>query len=198
MNLQVNLLKKTEQRYQGMVSMKLLMTGSIALFAGILLIFLMLSAIAKASFNSNMQHARTEWARQEPVAAAVRQQSEAAERNRKTLALLDEWSGRTNAPMHRILHEVQSRVPEQVQLSRFQAGRTPDDGGGNAEHWLQINGWSVGRGGDLRALDFKNRLNDSAAVRGFCGEIRLISSQRESGETWLFALEGRMAAEDGK
>lgn len=195
MNLQVNLLKKTEQRYQGIVSMKLLIAGSVAVFAGILLIFLLLSGIAKMTLNANIERARSEWTQREPVAGVIRGQSEAAAQNRRTLSMLEEWSGRVNAPMYKILHDLQQCVPAQIQLSRLYAGVVPDPEKGTPEFRMQLNGWAVGQGGDLLAVDFKRDLNDNPVIRNFCSEIRLVSSQRETGDVWLFALEGSKKAE---
>lgn len=198
MNLQINLLKKNEQRYQGIVSMKVLVVGASAVFIGILVIFFLLAVIAKGSLNASLEHARREWARQEPVEAAIRRQSEAAACNGRTLSMLEGWAERTGAPMYQIMHELQCSVPAQMQFSRLYAGVMPNENSGKPEYQLQLSGWAVGKGGNLLAVEFKRSLNANEVIRNFCGEIRLVSSQREMGEVWLFALEGRKTVEGGK
>ncbi|GEM_PF-1304067 len=198
MNLQINLLKKSEQRYQGIVSMKVLIAGSIAVFVGILLIFFLLSSVARVTLNANIERARRQWSRQESIVTAIRKQSEAAASNHRTLTVLEGWSKRTGAPMYKIMHELQRSVPAQMQLSRLYAGIMPNEGSGRSEYQLQLNGWAVGKGGNLLAVEFKRSLNANDVIRNFCNEIRLVSSQREMGEVWIFALEGRKPVEDEK
>jgi len=198
MNLQINLLKKAEQRYQGIVSMKVLVAGSVAVFVGILLICLLFSSIARVALNANIERARREWSRQEPIATAVRKQSEALAQNRQTISVLEGWSKRTGAPMYKIMHELQRSVPAQMQLSRLYAGVMPNERSGKPEYQLQLSGWAVGKGGNLLAVKFKRNLNANEVIRNFCNDIRLVSSQREMGEVWIFALEGRKPVEDEK
>jgi hypothetical protein len=191
MNLQINLLKKSEQRYQGIVSMKVMVLGSAAGFAGFLLLFGMLAGIARVTVLANLERTRREWTRQEPLAAVVRLQTAAIVANRKTHASLDEWSERTGAPVFKIIRELQSSVPTHIQLSRAFVGITDTGSSGHPECVLQLSGWAEGEGGELLAVEFKRNLNNSSELRGFCDEVRLISSRRESDTSWVFSLEGK-------
>ncbi len=196
MNLHLNLLKKNERRYQGIVSMKVMVMGAVAVFGGILLLFFVLSGIAKVTVLANLERTRREWTRMEPVAAIIRMQTAAASANRRTRASLDEWSERTGAPLHKMMRELQNSVPTQVQLSRVFAEMTESGSSGHPECVLQLSGWAVGEGGEMLAVEFKRNLNNSKELRSFCDEVRLISSRRESGASWVFALEGKRIIEE--
>ncbi len=196
MNLQINLLKKNERRYQGIVSMKFMVLGAAAVFGGILLLFFVLAGIAKVTVMANLERTRREWTRQEPVAAIIRMQTTAISANRRTRTSLDQWSERTGAPFHRIMRELQRSVPGQIQLSRIYAGMTESGSSGQPECVLQLSGWAVGEGGELLAVEFKRNLNYSKQLKSFCGEMRLISSRRESDASWTFSLEGKRILEE--
>jgi len=191
MNLQVNLLKKSERRYQGIVSMKVMVMGAVAVFGGILLLFFVLTGIAKVTTLANLERTRREWTRQMPVASAIRQQSAAALANRKTSASLDAWAARGGAPFHKIMRDLQRSVPSQIQLSRIYLGMSESGSSGHPESVLKLSGFAVGEGGELLAVEFKRNLNNSKQLRSFCDEVRLISSRRESGASWVFSLEGK-------
>lgn len=196
MNLQVNLLKKSERRYQGIVSMKVIVMGSAAVFVGILLLFFVLAGIAKVTVLANLERTRREWIRQEPRAAIIRMQTTAASANRRTLASLNKWSERTGAPLYQIVRELQGSVPAQIQLSRVYAGMTEAGSSGHPECVLQLSGWAVGKGGELLAVEFKRNLNNTKHLKSFCNEVRLISSRRESPASWSFSLEGKRIIEE--
>jgi len=77
------------------------------------------------------------------------------------------------------------------ELTRFYAGQEQASDEDPVYYTLRFSGRSLG---ELTAVDAKRQLNADAGLRRFCGEIKLVSSQRESGETWIFALEGRRMA----
>ena len=191
MNLYVNFLKKNEQRYQGIVSMKVMVLGSAAVLIGILALFFVLAGIHKVTLMAHLERTRREWTRLEPISAAIQQQADAAHSNRKAYEAIQEWTRRTGAPLYKILRELQRSVPTQVQIFRLEAGVFPDMKNGNSECSLQLNGRAEGAGGELLAVEFKRNLNGSTEVKNFCNEVRLVSSQREAGDVWVFAMEGR-------
>ena len=72
MNLQVNLLLKSERRYQGMVSMKVLALSSVSVLAAVTILVFLLAGISRMTLNSNLDRARHEWNLLDPQAAAIR------------------------------------------------------------------------------------------------------------------------------
>ena len=191
MSLQVNLLKKTERRYQGIVSMKVMALGSVSVLAGITVLVFSLAGISKVTLNANLDRARREWERLNPLVSVVRTSQTAAAVNRKTLAGLEGWSQGDHLSMFSILRAVQSRIPAQMMVDNFYTGIEQASDKDPAYCTLRLSGRSQG---ELTAVEAKRQLNANAEVRGFCGEVKLVSSQRESGDIWIFALEGRRPA----
>lgn len=193
MNLQVDLLKKTERRYQGIVSTKVMVIGSVGVLAGTTILVLSLVMLSKATQNANFKRAHREWERLSPLATAARRSGVAAEENRKTIARLDLWAKGGSASMHTILREVQRELPEMVQLNNLRAGFQEKAVEQPAAYHLRLSGRALG---ELVAVEAKRKLTDNQKIQTFCGDIRLVSSEREQGDIWTFALEGRRQMED--
>jgi hypothetical protein len=190
MSLQVNLLKKVERRYQGIVSMKVIALSSISLLAGITILVFLLAGISKMTLNANLDRARREWKRLDPQAAVIRSGQAAVDINRKTLSEMDVWAKGDHPSMFSILRAVQSQIPAQMSLDRCYAGLEQYESD-PAYYTLRLSGRAQG---ELTAVEAKRQLNSAAGLRRFCGEVKLVSSQREAGEIWIFSLEGRRLA----
>ena len=195
MNLQVNLLKKTEQRYQGIVSMKVMALSSVSLLASITIMVFLLAGISRMSLNNNLDRARREFKRLDPLANAVRSAQTAIEANRKTLATLEGWSQGDCPSMFILLRSIQSGIPAPMTLDNLYAGLEQEVDSKPGYYTLRISGRAQG---ELTAVDAKRQLNSSAELRRFCGETKLVSSQREAAEKWMFLLEGRRLAGGAK
>jgi len=196
MNLQVDLLKKTERRYQGIVSMKVMALGSVSVLAGITVLVFLLAGISKMTLSANLDHARQEFGRLEPLAAVIRNDQSAIDANRKTLSDLEKWAQGDHLSMFVVLRAVQSEVPAQMALENLYAGMEQEDETKPVYYYtLRLSGRAQG---ELTAVDAKRKLNSRAELRRFCGEAKLVSSQRETGEKWIFALEGRRLAGGAK
>jgi hypothetical protein len=97
--------------------------------------------------------------------------------------------------MYSVLRSVQENVPAQMMLYHFSAGAEQVSEKDPLTCTLRISGTA---NGELTAVDAKRQLNADAGLRSFCGEIKLISSQRHFGESWAFVLEGCRLAEGAK
>lgn len=190
MSLHINLLKKTERRFQGIVSMKVIVLGSVSLLASITVLVFLLAGISRVRLNSNLERTRHASERIEPQAALVRNAQAATAANRKTLAELKSWAEGDHPVMFGILRAAQSQIPAQMALENFYAGLDQEGIGKEASSYyiLRLSGRVRG---ELTAVEAKRQLNADDGLRRFCGEIKLVSSQREVGETWIFSLEGR-------
>lgn len=195
MSLQINLLKKTERRYQGIVSMKVIVLSSISLLVLITVFAFLLAGISRVRLNSSLERARRASGRIELQANQLRSAQAATAANRKALADLQKWAQSEHAPMYRILRAVQSRIPPQMALGILYAGLENNVADDKPNYILRFSGRAQG---ELTTVDTKRQLNENAEVRGFCGEVRLVSSQRDMGEIWTFSLEGRRPAGDTK
>lgn len=195
MSLQINLLRKTERRYQGIVSMKVIVLSSISLLAAITVLVFLLAGISRMRLNTNLDRTRRASDRIEPQAVLVRNAQAATAANRKTLADLQQWAQKDHFPMFSILRAVQSRIPARMTLENFYAGLENNLADGKPNYTLRFSGRAQG---ELTAVEAKRQLNENAEVRGFCGEVKLVSSQRDTGEIWIFALDGHRLAEGDK
>jgi len=195
MSLQINLLRKTERRYQGIVSMKVIVLSSISLLAAITVLVFLLAGISRMRLNANLDRTRRASDRIEPQAVLVRNAQAATAANRKTLADLQKWAQSDHFPMFSILRAVQSRIPARMTLENFYAGLENNLADGKPNYTLRFSGRAQG---ELTAVDAKRQLNENAEVSGFCGEVKLVSSQRDTGEIWIFALDGHRLAEGDK
>ncbi|MFA6174662.1 MAG: hypothetical protein WC701_13405 [Kiritimatiellales bacterium] len=191
MSFQVDLLKKTERRYQGIVSMKVMALSSVSVLASVTILVFSLAGISKMTLGANLDRARREFSRLDSQAAAVRNDQAAIDANRKTLSDLEKWSQGDHFSMSVILRAVQSEIPAQMALENLYAGLEQEDSTKPVYYTLRLSGRALG---ELTAVDAKRQLNSSAELRRFCGEAKLVSSQRETGESWIFALEGRRLA----
>jgi hypothetical protein len=194
MSLQVDLLKKVERRYQGIVSMKVMAVGSVSVLAGITILVFLLAGVSKMTLSANLDRARNEFGRLDPQAAMIRNGQSALEGNRKTLAELESWAKGEQPSMHVILRAVQREIPAQMVLENLYAGLEQVSEADSAFYTLRLSGRAQG---ELIAVDAKRRFNSCAELRRFCGEVKLVSSQRETGEKWILAFEGRRQAERG-
>ncbi len=188
MNLQINLLAKIERRYQGIVSMKVMVLGSVGVLAGITVLILSLAGISRMTLNANLDRARREWERLNPRATTVRDAGYAATANRDMLKKLENWAKGGDVPMHSVLRAVQSEIPGQMQFNNLFVGIQDNEDTKGSHYILRMSGRAQG---ELIAVETKRKLNANSDVRGFCGEVRLISSNREEGDRWIFALEGK-------
>ncbi len=195
MSLQINLLKKTERRYQGIVGMNVMVMGSVSVFAGITILTFLLAGISKITMSANLERARHEWKLLEPKAAVLRAAQDAAFANHKKLSELKNWSEGACLPMYSVLRSVQESVPAEMELWHFSAGIEQPGENDPLTYEFRISGTADG---EMTALEAKRKLNDDAELRSFCGEIKLISSKRYVGDAWAFELEGHRSIGDRK
>lgn len=187
MSLQVNLLKKSERRFQGIVSMKVMVLGSAGVLVSITILIFLMAGLSKVTLNSNLTSARREWERLGPQAAVLRAAQAATAANRKTQSELESWSKGDRPLMYRVLRSVQEDVPAQMLLYHFSACVEQTGQQDPLLCKLRISGTAQG---ELTAVEAKRKLNADDELRRFCGEVKLVSSRRYSEESWAFALEG--------
>ncbi|HKL20530.1 MAG TPA: hypothetical protein VJ904_01915 [Tichowtungia sp.] len=193
MNLRIDFLKKSERRYQGIVSTKVMVLSSIGVLLGTSLIVVSMAMITKASQAASYRRTNQEWERLSPLAAAARQNEAAMNKNQKTLDRIHAWGKGGSAPTYAILREVQQEIPDQMELRNLQAGILEDGADEPPVYILRLSGRIFG---EMVAVDTKRKLTENEVIHDFCGNIRLVSSGRESGDIWTFVLEGRRAQEE--
>lgn len=191
MNLQVNLLKKSEQRFQGVVSLKVMAFGAAGILAAVTLLTVSLSAAARMRLNAQAERVRMEWKEVDAPSVRARANQTALDANRKVLAIAEGRAESGVIPMYRVLLAVQENIPERMAIGVLRAGEEQ----GADKKIEKVLSFSGRARGELTAVEARRNLNRNATLQQFCGELRLISSQRAEGDNWIFALEGRRAAE---
>ncbi len=114
----VNLLRKSEQRYQGAVSRRFI---TISVVITPILLIAVLSGIKLVQYSgvqSDLKANREIWAKLEPKLALFNEENRSLMANRKVLALFKGWRD-SQLPMLDIMEDVQDIVPLNVQFGRF-------------------------------------------------------------------------------
>jgi hypothetical protein len=119
MNYQrVNLLKKSEQRYQGMVSRRFVV---VSLVATPLLLIAVLSGIKLIQYTgvqSELKASREIWKNLEPKLALFNEEKKALADHRQLLSLFEGWRS-SQAPINELLEGIQGSVPDNIQFTRL-------------------------------------------------------------------------------
>lgn len=114
----VNLLKKSEQRYQGAVSRRFLLVGIVV--APILFITL-LSGVKLIQYNnvqSELKSSRERWVELEPRLMLCNEEQRNLAANQRVLGLIAGWQD-SKIPYSKLLDEIQESLPATIQLSRL-------------------------------------------------------------------------------
>lgn len=113
----VNLLKKSERRYQGAVSRRFMWVSIvvtpilfIALLSGVKL-------IQYGGVQADLKASREIWNTLEPKLAVARDQQRGLKTNRQALSLINGWKD-SQVSMEVLLLDIQEAIPENVQLTR--------------------------------------------------------------------------------
>lgn len=119
MNYQrVNLLKKNEQRYQGVVSRRFILVSLVA--TPILLIAVMsgLKLVQYTGVQSELRASREIWKTLEPKLALFNEEKKGLADNRRILSLFEGWQV-SQAPVIELLTGIQDSVPDNIQFTRL-------------------------------------------------------------------------------
>ncbi len=114
----VNLLKKSEQRYQGVVSRRFLL---VCIVVTPILFITSLSGIKLVQYTSvqsSLKSSRELWVGLEPRLEQYKDERRSLVANQRALELIAGWQG-TQVPISELLTEIQGSVPATVQLTRL-------------------------------------------------------------------------------
>lgn len=114
----VNLLKKSEQRYQGAVSRRFILVSMVVTPILFITILSGIKLVQYTSVQSSLKSNREMWAVLEPRLASYMKERQGLSANQKAKELIDGWKG-TQVPVSELLTEIQDSVPESIQLTRL-------------------------------------------------------------------------------
>lgn len=195
MSVQGDLLEKSGSHDQDVVSKQKMILGAVSVFAGTALLVLLLAGASRLSINSHLKRVRQELAQLRPPAAKLRTAQAAITANRDKLSEFKDWSTVRSMPMYQILRSAQEDIPSQMVLYHFSTAIEPSGEQNSPVCTLYISGVADD---EETVIAAKRQLNTDPRLRGFCGEVKLATSQRYSGKSWAFALEGRRVSGGAK
>jgi Tfp pilus assembly protein PilN len=114
----VNLLRKSEQRYQGAVSRRFITIS--AVLTPILLVAVLsgIKLVQYTGVQSDLKASQEIWSKLEPKLTLFNEENRSLAANRQVLTLFEGWQG-SQLPMVDLLNEIQNIVPGNVQFTRL-------------------------------------------------------------------------------
>ncbi|MEN7972990.1 MAG: hypothetical protein ABFR47_04055 [Verrucomicrobiota bacterium] len=202
----VNLLKRSERRYQGVVSRKFMQVGIVVSSILFLSLFVGLRLVQYAGLQSNLRGSRIVWESLEPRLAVAKEQQRVLATNRQVLELLDAWR-KSQVPMEGLLLDIQEAIPENVQLMRISLRSNAKNSiARNADelklgYSLTLQGVSQGEQAENAVINLRKGLQERDHLSTFFDSLKLVSMRKRQGRSGEnmreFSFEG-LAAEDGR
>ena len=119
--IRVNLLKKSEQRYQGPVSRRFLWVSGIATPILALALLSTIKLLQHKAILEELEMKRYEWTEIKPKLDRSAQMTQTLQNNRKILTLLENWE-QSRIPIVELMSEIQDIVPMNMQFTRITIG----------------------------------------------------------------------------
>jgi hypothetical protein len=201
----VNLLKKSERRYQGAVSRRFMLVSIVVTPILFIAVLSGVKLIQYGGIRAELAAGREIWRGLEGRLAVAQEQQRGLKTNREAIALLDGWKA-SQVPMQGLLLDIQQVIPENVQLTRIsvrgQSGtslyRTAEDLG--LKYRLTVQGISQGSEAEDSVIQLRKDLLSGGNMASIFDSVNLISMRKRSGidgeNLREFGLEG-LAADSG-
>lgn len=116
--VRVNMLKKSEQRYQGAVSRRFMLVVAVVTPIVIIALLSGVKLIQYTSIKYDLKASREIWGDLEPRLELYKNENRGLVTNNKLLSLFDEWKN-AQAPIEGLLTDLQNTVPANIQLTRL-------------------------------------------------------------------------------
>lgn len=113
----VNLLKKSERRYQGAVSRRFMLVSIVVTPILFIAILSGVKLIQYGGVKADLKSSEEIWDALEPRLAAARSQQKGLNTNRQVIELIRGWQS-TRISMEALMLDIQEAIPENVQLTR--------------------------------------------------------------------------------
>jgi hypothetical protein len=114
----VNLLRKSEQRYQGAVSRRFITISAVLTPVLLIAVLSGIKLVQYTGVQADLKASQEIWSKLEPKLALFNEENRGLAANRQVLTLFEGWQG-SQLPMVDLLNEIQDIVPENVQFSRL-------------------------------------------------------------------------------
>lgn len=114
----VNLLKKSECRYQGAVSRRFMLVSMVVTPVLFIAVLSGVKLIQYGGVQADLKASREIWTTLEPRLATALEQQRGLKTNRQAISLLNAWQ-ESQVSMEGLLLDIQEAIPENVQLMRI-------------------------------------------------------------------------------
>lgn len=201
----VNLLKKSEQRYQGAVSRRFVLVSIVATPILLIAVVSGIKLLQYTGVQSELKGSREIWKTLEPRLALFNEERKALKDNRQMLSLLEGWK-ESQAPLVDLLEGIQDSVPSNIQFTRFslrsemaksEYGSVDDM---DFSYKLVIEGLSQGDMAEADVIGFQRDLLAREVVESTFDSIKLTAMRKRQDSRKLtmreFRLEGSTTPED--
>jgi len=196
----VNLLKKSERRYQGAVSKRFILLSLVIAPVLVVGVLGMIKTIQYRSMHSNLISNREIWQDLEPRLSLYKDEMKGLQANQNLMAYFENWE-QSQASMKGLLEDVQQTVPADIQFKRMSIRnnkelslfKKPEEA--ILDYEMVIDGVSQGANSEYNVIELRKNLLQSDTVTDVFDSINLASMRKRPGTTDLNLREFRLEGE---
>ena len=195
----VNLLKKSEQRYQGVVSYRFILIAAVVAPLLFFIIFGGVKFVQYVSVKSALQEGRRAWVDLEPRYQYHKEVVDSLGSCRASLDLLNGWM-ESQISLSLLLSEIQKEVPRSIQLQRLSVRSEPKNVTYTCvkdfalDYKLVLQGVSQGNRAEDAVMGLRKDLMATDTLGSTFQSVKLASMRKRAGEgeqsTRDFRIEG--------
>lgn len=203
----VNLLKKSEQRYQGAVSRRFLLVSIVVTPILFIAILIGVKLVQYTAVQSNLKASREIWSNLSPRLNLYTEERRSLSANQRVMELITSWQG-TQVEYSKLLGEIQATVPSAIQLTRLAIRSEPkislyeNPENFSLDHTLTIQGMAEGERAEDAVIGLRKGLLEPEYMGSTFESIKLSSMRKSVGKAGQsmreFSLEGASAKGEGQ
>ena len=182
----VNLLKKSERRYQGAVSRRFMLVSIVVTPILFIAVLSGVKLIQYGGVQVDLKASREIWSSLEPKLAVALDQQRGLKTNRQALSLINGWKD-SQVSMEALLLDIQEAIPENVRLTRVsirsevKASLYRDAEELGLDYRLALQGVSQGEQAEDTVINLRRDLLKKEHLSAIFDSVKLISMRKRSG-----------------
>jgi len=193
----VNLLRKSEQRYQGAVSRRFIAIGAVVTPIMLIAVLSAIKLVQYAGVQADLKASKEIWDNLEPKLELFNEESRGLQTNRQILLLLEGWKD-SRVTLVDLMDEIQNAVPENIQFNRLTLKGKVEPGIYRAaadmklRFELQIDGTSQGNRAEDDVWAFHKELLATKGIRQVFDTVDLSNMRKRESRGELNVREFRI------
>ena len=182
----VNLLKKNEQRYQGVVSRRFMLISVVVTPVLFIAILSGVKLIQFTGVQSSLKSSREIWEDLNPRLSLYKDEQRGLNANRDAMTLIDGWKSTQISPSG-LMSEIQSEVPLNIQITRLSIRSDPkvsvydDIEDFSMDYKLVLQGVSQGDLAENAVIGLRKSLLKTELMRNTFESVKLVSMRKRMG-----------------